>query len=351
MRHDASRRPAPMSVPPITPAAAGLRVQIMSEAEARLLAALDIAAAGVDGPDAASPPPKPAAQADPVRAAAAQARTEAAGRQASLAPLFADLAMVAEHPDLPPPLKAAVAQVLALQLPAPALSAETVRQALGQSGLFLEAKLAVAPPDQEPPADLKAALLTLQRALGATPRPGPGRKAPSVPPPLREAALAGQRPAAPSLPRDADPPTTAAHLAGQVEQVLARQMLHQLASLPDGAAPSWLFEIPLATPQGTAVAQFEIEADAKSDSADPAARAWRARFSLDVEPLGPVHVQLSLAHGRTTAAFWAEREAGLERLRVGGEALARDLSGEVAFHAGAPARPSPAAGRFVDRAS
>ncbi len=63
----------------------------------------------------------------------------------------------------------------------------------------------------------------------------------------------------------------------------------------DLAAPRWNFEIPFATPQGTAMAQFEISRDGGGNEVEAAKRVWRARFSLDVEPAGPVHALISLS--------------------------------------------------------
>jgi hypothetical protein len=337
-----------MSLPPISPAAAGLRVQVIAEAEAGLMAALDSAQA-VEAPP--QTPPPAAAPRDPIRQAVADARSTAAVRQASLAPLFADLAQALRAPGLPPPVRAAIAQVLALQLPATGpFTAEVVRQAVARSGLFLEAHIAAGEP---PPPDLKAALLTLQRAVapGPPPQASNPKAATTTPPPVREAALTGQAATSPTLPPDAEPPAIVGFLRHEVEQAVARQTLHQLASLPDAAGATWMFEIPIATPQGTAVAQFEIDRDAQGSAAAASANAWRARFSIDVEPLGPVHVHLSLGADRAAVTLWAERDGSLERLRAEGEGLARELAADVVFHLGAPRRPSPGAGQFVDRTS
>ena len=65
----------------------------------------------------------------------------------------------------------------------------------------------------------------------------------------------------------------------------------------------WNFEVPFATPQGTAIAQFEVSRDGSAAKADPQARIWRARFSLDVEPMGPVHAMIALAGARASVTF------------------------------------------------
>ena len=49
--------------------------------------------------------------------------------------------------------------------------------------------------------------------------------------------------------------------------------------------------------------------------------------------------------------IWAERAGSLEPLRAQGEALARALPAEVVFRPGAPSRPVPASGQFVDQSS
>jgi hypothetical protein len=142
----------------------------------------------------------------------------------------------------------------------------------------------------------------------------------------------------------------------------------QIASLPgqadpsvtraDASTPRWNFEIPFATSQGTAMAQFEISRDSGGRDADPAKQVWRARFSLDVEPAGPVHALVSLNGGRTSVRMWAERPATASQLRAGVAQLSQALSraeltpGEIVVRDGAPSQgASVVAGHFLDRAS
>jgi hypothetical protein len=506
---------APVSVAPAAPAAAALRAEILAAAENELLAVVgaapDVAAEAPLAPAAAPP--------DPARQAVDAARAAAAGRQASLAPLFADLAQSLTAPRLPAGVKAAIGQVLALQLPASGpIAPRDIQQAIARSGIFLEANLAAAPPGEPAPApaDLKAALLTLQQALpappaadapaqgrqtatpapqaapspqgAAPPGPAPQGPAPAAPPtgagppailqppapqaeptgpatqvaepaqppatplppsgskaataqvptpqlpaggppelrdirpaiarsgpvpdaaraavppeapapldpktallrlqqalpesapqdapaqtarpaappadgpppapraapPARDAALSPQGPASASLPAGASLSALVQHLRPQVEQALARLTLHQLASLPDGAAATWMFELPVATPQGAALAQFEVRRDPpESGGAGGEAEAapWRARFSIDIEPLGPVHVHLAMTAGKAAVSVWAEREGSLERLRDEGAELSRALSAEVVFRAGAPGGATPGRGHFLDQTS
>jgi len=283
-------------------------------------------------------------------AAVATARAEAAGRQAGLAPILANLEQTLGSKALPAAVKAAIGQVLALQTPTDApITAETVKQAIARSGLFLEARLAAGEPA---PMDLKAALLMLQHALAPiAPRGAARPQRPTPAPPTAGGALSGQAPAAPTLDADAEPATLIPLLRGEAEQALARQTLHQLASLPDGANARWMFELPLATPQGPAIAQFAIDRDdpRRTDPGEPP--AWQARFSLDLAPLGPVHVSLRMDGERTAVTVWAEDPEGLERLRRGGDELAGALAADVVFRPGSPRPPEPPPGRLVDRSS
>ena len=187
------------------------------------------------------------------------------------------------------------------------------------------------------------------------------------PPPFRGALPAAQPIAAPTIAPDASLSTTAHHLLDDTDAAIARQTLLQVASLPDRidisapksdmAAPRWNFEIPFMTPQGTAMAQFEISRDGRNQEVEAAKRVWRARFSLDVEPAGPVHAQVSLTGETTSVRMWAERPGTAAQLRAGAAQLSQALSraelkpGDIVVRDGAPPQAAPArAGHFLDRA-
>lgn len=186
------------------------------------------------------------------------------------------------------------------------------------------------------------------------------------PPPFRGSETTAQPVALSSLTPDDAPAAVAHRLIEDTDAALARQTLLQAASLPldtpglrnDPAVPRWNFEIPFATPQGTAVAQFEISRDGGgSNEAEAAARVWRARFSLDVEPSGPVHALVSLSNGRTSVRMWAERPATAAQLRINAPQLSHALReaalepGDIVIGEGVPPKPAqPPAGHFLDRA-
>lgn len=189
------------------------------------------------------------------------------------------------------------------------------------------------------------------------------------PPPLRGGLPTAQAIALPTLPANVPLSTTVHHLLADTDAALARQTLLQVASLPDRAdgvaaprldqaSPRWSFEIPFAVPAGTAMAQFEISRDGGNGSeAEAAKQVWRARFSLDVEPAGPVHALVSLTGDKTSVRMWAERPATARQLQAGTAQLNQALiranlqPGDIVVREGAPVQPAPAsAGHFLDRA-
>jgi len=189
----------------------------------------------------------------------------------------------------------------------------------------------------------------------------------NTPPPFRGAQPSAQPVALPSLPSDAPLMTVAHKLLGDTEAALARQTLLQVASLPDRidapapridpTAPRWHFEIPFATPQGTAMAEFEISRDGGGNEVEDAKRIWQARFSLDVEPAGPVHALVSLVGETTSVRMWAERPDTATQLRAGAAQLSQALAkaelqpGDIVIGDGKPPQSAPApAGHFLDRA-
>lgn len=456
------------------------------EATADQVTLTPTAASLVDSPSlapSATAARNPLTPAEQVAVAAASA--EAATKQGSQAPLFANLASVVTGSDLPPGLKQAVLDVLAQQTPLDtALDGGDIESAFQKSGLFLEASLAAGttPPSAAVP-DLKAALLVLRQTLAVTsgtletsvpqtpvqgaalptstaavpqtataalqvtgeasqavlpspdaqlaqptqlprgaalaaavladmagempqaalprtiaaslaasllqevtqnlPRmtgnvPGATRAVPdgqffeaaarTTPPPIRGALPAVQSMASPSLAPNAPLAATVHRLLGDTDAAIARQTLLQVASLPDRvdasghridpAVPQWNFEIPFATAQGTAMAQFEISRDGGNEQADPAKRAWRARFTLNVEPSGPVHALITLNGDKTFVRMWAERPATAQQLRASIGELNQALTkaelkpGDIVVRDGTPPQAAPArAGHFLDRAT
>lgn len=301
--------------------------------------------------------PTPLAQApDPIATLLARAvdaaRADAAVRQSGMGSLMADMQPALSSAALPANVRAAIRQVLAMTLPTDvAPSTAMLKAAIARSGLFMESHIAQTP--GAAPNDLKAALLVLQQALaasGAVIAPRPPRV--STAPPSKGGVVAAQAPRAATTLADDIPERLLQVLGEETEQALARQTLHQIASLPDeGGAARWMFELPLMTPQGAAVAQFAIERDDPGPGGG-GGPSWRARFAIDLPPLGPVHVHLRLHEGRSSATLWVEQPHSLALLSEQSARLAGALGGDVVFHPGSPhAPPAPAPGALVDRSS
>jgi hypothetical protein len=187
------------------------------------------------------------------------------------------------------------------------------------------------------------------------------------PPPIRGAVPTAQAIVPATLVSNMPLETALHHLAANLDGAIARQTLLQVASLPDrvdaaGAradtsGPRWNFEIPFLTPQGTTIAQFEISRDGGGNETEAGSRVWRARFSLNVEPAGPVHAMISFSGQRTSVRMWAERPVTAAQLRAGAGELSQALSraeivpGDIVIRDGTPPQAAPAkAGHFLDRA-
>ena len=256
----------------------------------------------------------------------------------------------ASSPEMAARVAASGATLSQLQeaLQAPHLAGNGINAALDDGAL-----LTLVSPNGKPPSSLPSELLL----RGNVP-----------PPPLRGALPSAQPMPLSTLPPNAPLAVTLHHLLADTDAAIARQTLLQVASLPDradasaprfdAAAPRWNFEIPFAMPHGTAVAQFEISRDGGGDSeAEAAQRVWRARFSLDIEPAGPVHALVSLSGDKTSVRLWAERAATAQQLRAGSSQLGQALlraelqPGDIVIQDGAPVQAAPAAaGHFLDRA-
>lgn len=155
----------------------------------------------------------------------------------------------------------------------------------------------------------------------------------------------------------------------RTEGALSRILLEQFAALdrrtddPVAAADGrttreWTAELPLATTGGTGVVQMTVERDGGRERGAAAAAkpAWRVRFSMDVEPLGPVHAQIGLSGEKLSIGLWAERPDAAARLggdvgRLQGALEAAAIPVEsIHLATGRPTTnaAAPTAGRFVD---
>jgi hypothetical protein len=323
------------------------------------------AVGGAGAPTASPAPPSPASAAAPAAPAPAQggalatAVQAAAGAQDTAAPLLAELAAAQQRPDLPPEVRVAALKTLAAALPVdPPPDASALSDAVARSGLFLEADLAQGAPD---PGDLKAALLTLSASLAASGASGRTGAAGAAPPPYPGGPLQAQPADGASLPPDAALAQVLDQLARRTSAAVSRLVLLQAGSTRTGGAAAkggaahWLFELPLATPEGAAIAPFQVDRDTARREAQDEAPVWRARFSLDVGAAGPVHARLSLQGDRVRVALWAEDAATVQDLEGRREELAEALRAQgfdprLRVQPGAPDAAAAPTGGLVDRA-
>jgi Flagellar hook-length control protein FliK len=309
--------------------------------------------------------PPQAVPPDPVAAAVTRATAEAAVRQGSAAPLYADLAAVLPRAEaaLPRPIAALAEAILATRLDGgkPVL-AEDLKQAIARSGVLQEANLARGEPA---PLDAKALLTTLRDLL----RTDAQRFTPpaqDAEPPRRDGAVTAQKAAAPLLAVETDPKVIAGTLAREADQAVERLKLHQLASLPeprqaaqDPARPQQLsFELPIALGQQTAMAGFRIEREKRRarEANGQTVDIWGVRFAIDADVLGPVHAHVRLSGQTISVSLWAE-DSATHRAFVASvpmlEAALKDNAleiGDLMVFPGRPAEPKRAAsGHFLDR--
>ena len=334
-----------------------------------------------------------AAPADNVGQAAATLVRDAATRQGGVAQLYADLAagLARANLSVPAPVVTAARQLFALRLDttSPAgIGADDIKAALVRSGL------AINPAGQGDlswsglPLDARAVLLSLRQALknwesvesAATSTEG---NSPSVGSPAAQAVSRTGGPMLPypngptvpqpqagvSIPPNATPGELALHLLDKTDAAIAREMLLKIASLPDVAAPAvkpsdpatsrMTFDIPLATANGTAVAQIRIERDSaqRNSDTDAVEPVWRANFSVDVEPIGAVHVRIAQRGGKTVVTLNADRAASAQSLAAGLPLLEAGLRnaaldpGHLSCQHGQPAAVTADRGLYVDHAT
>jgi hypothetical protein len=215
----------------------------------------------------------------------AEANPLAAAYRASLPhqlPLQTIFARFTEALSLPsgiPPSAISLLKQLLQQLPAQQsiTRIDVLKQALKDSGLFLEHKLNPSSQTSSLDKDLKANLLRLLEEL--THHSGD---------------------AASALTRD-------------TEAALARIQLHQLSALAgeQNASMSWTGELPVRNGDVVDVFQFRIEKD--TDNATAAeCHSWSTWLSFNLKTLGPLYAKITLTNKNISATLWAELNATVD---------------------------------------
>lgn len=256
-------------------------------------------------------------------------------RQAPLPPLLANLALIAgdgRYSVLPngprsapalPPAVVELSRAIVERLPQPTTlgTADGVRQAVAQSGLFLEARLAQAlqPSTQQQnlaplaaaaiPIDFKGGLLGLLVTLLGLIKSGPATPASATPPtPTHHAlpptsAAAGQATLNPSMGLQ----QALAELLRSVESGVARLQLNQLvSSAPEEEGKrSWVMELPVRGEGHIDLIRLCIDKQPPQQGKKDT-DFWTITLSLSPTGLGPVQVRVSLVKGAIHTRFWSE---------------------------------------------
>ncbi len=266
-------------------------------------------------------------------------------RQAPLPPLLANLALIANNSKisssgspsalpLPQPVVALVRN-LVNHLPridtinsgvsfgtsAGVNTGETIKQAIAQSGLFLEARLAQiaqTPPLQQAalpltaniPIDFKGGLLSLLMTLFSLLKASPTTTTASTPaaqpsPPNTPAAFATAAQA--TLHQQMNLQQALTELLRSVKSGLARLQLNQLvSSAPEEEGKrNWVMELPVRNGENIDLIQLCIEKE-KNRQHKKKTIMWSVTLSLSPKGLGPIQVRVSLADEIINTSFWAE---------------------------------------------
>lgn len=292
----------------------------------------------------------------------AQALRNVLPQQQPLTPLFSALTRLANTPASATALNPAITQLardLFARLPdiSSVSRPNSLQQALRDSGMFLESKLAQSAVSQQPPPkgealarDFKANLLRLVHVLRenvANSAPTAGRSTPATPTaPQTATALSSQLastlaaatsarlppgtftdPSAPLM-RGQPPmppplaalaqlarsgmPLTPQELLRHVEGALARVQLNQLSSLPVDRqlAPEWLFELPVRRDNETDIWSLRISRDQARDknAAENSAPDWTVMLAFDLPGLGPMQTRVDLRGDQITAQFFSQTQ-------------------------------------------
>jgi Flagellar hook-length control protein FliK len=303
---------------------------------------------------------------NPIAEAVARATTEAATRQGSAAPLYANLSALANRGDitLPKPLEGLASLLLGNRLQGDIpITVEALKQSITRSGVFQEAQLFNGDFSK---LDSKSLLLGLRDLLKSD-TVSVSNSTLNTEPPRRDGPLASQKAILPTLAYENNPKVVSSTLARETEQAVERLKLHQIASLPDQRIlptdqprPQQLnFELPIALAQQTAMAGFRVERDKPRTAKNgQAVDCWGVRFAIDADVLGPVHAHVRLAGQTISVSLWAEQpdthRAFVEAIPLLEAALSQNALdiGELAVFPGKPTEPKRAtSGHFLDRRS
>ena len=198
------------------------------------------------------------------------------------------------HGQIKQTIQALLARLLTVEHPQ---FRHSLKTALLDSGLFTERHLV----NQEPRSnDLKINLLRLVDQLKTL------LPQPELPPETRQSHGREQDPGAPQT------QPAIRHLTDLLKQLdgaIARIQTNQLASLPqdDPTRQVWQLELPLVHQERVDVHQLTIKREGGGPGAEHNT-VWSLTLQMNLQPLGPMRVQLRLQGKALATLIWAERQ-------------------------------------------
>lgn len=281
----------------------------------------------------------------------------AAARAGGMTPLSDNLDALLALPNLPETVRNAAKALLGLRFAAtPQLPSATSALPLG----------VLLPDTAMADAVVRMATQNLRDALkgflGVDSVPSDKRATP-LPPPFR-GALPVAQPPMPATIAGASLHEAATTMLAQTDAAIARHVMLQIASLPASQQPSHppddhsvrlVFDIPLATPQGTTIVQVQVERDAPQREAQ--APVLSVRFAVDIDPIGPVRARVAHISGKTSVTMVAEKPASATALQQDIGSLRAALAqaslepGDLHCLSHDQTRVTAPQGQFVNRAS
>jgi len=203
------------------------------------------------------------------------------------------------------PVSAAINQALGALLSKDELvSAEGVKRGISNSGVFLEAKLAILPLTLE--GDLKGHLLTLLDALQKVQgNQNTSSSTDKIHPATSQATDSAPAKTLPNVLAETIDKT----LFNKTEGAIARIVLDQLASLPKNDDPQnlWQLEIPFTDGYHTDSVKLKINRESKANLATDQAN-WSVVLELNPPGLGTLHSRISLVGNVIDTYFWSDQQ-------------------------------------------
>lgn len=227
----------------------------------------------------------------------------------------------APMPDITTLPKAVIKQLLKTRsvLPTTELVVKplTLKQAIKDSGLFMEAKLAATISNTDTATasavntDLKANLINLRHVIEQSFQASKAEMTLTAKTPEQTQA----KPLEQSLAQKQVQTTIDSkvyeliELRNVVESAIARIHVNQSQAIvtEDQSKPIWIIDLPILDDQRETLAELKIQYEDTQTQLENPVRKWTVNLSFDVAPLGMIHVQLNLLGEELSSSIWAEQ--------------------------------------------